>query len=137
MRQPPPPPRAAVQRRSALLGGGLLALVLIAAGSSLGLGQVQGPAPTLQLQEPIETADQRLRQQGWQPDGDPGLETFDRELAGNALTSLRSCSGTGSGFCRYDYHRGRQQLSVITVPNANGDGLVHHWQLDGNPAAPP
>ena len=137
MRQLTPPSPATPHLRSAALSGGLLALVISAAGSGLGLGQVQHPAPTLLLQEPIERADQRLRQQGWQPAGDPALETFDRELAGNDLSSLRSCSGTGAGFCRYDYRRGRQQLSVITVPDGNGDGRVHHWQLNGTPTPQP
>ena len=95
------------------------------------LGFADPPADPLSLSQslPIERADRTLRDQGWQPDGDPSLDSFDRELSGNGLASLRSCSGTGAGFCRYDYRRGRQQLEVITVPSADGDGLVHHWQL--------
>lgn len=124
-------------QRSLLLPASLLTLLLSSAGSGLSLVQLPKAAPALALDEPIERLDQRLRQQGWQPDGDPALENFDRELAGNDLASLRSCSGTGAGFCRYDYRRGRQQLNVITVPNHNGDGVVHHWQLDGRSAPSP
>jgi hypothetical protein len=120
-----------------LPAAGLLTLLLSSASSGLSLGQLRQPDPTLKLQEPIERLDLRLRQQGWKPDGDPALESLDRELAGNDLASLRSCSGTGAGFCRYDYRRGRQQLNVITVPNRNGDGEVHHWQLDGRPVSSP
>lgn len=97
----------------------------------------QALPPSLHLQKPIEQADQSLLDQGWQPDGDPSVETLDRELAGNSLSSLRSCSGTGAGFCRYDYRRGQQRLVVITVPDPDGDGLVHHWALeDAGPTAP-
>jgi hypothetical protein len=92
-----------------------------------------GPSPTgarlLQLREPIEAADARLRRQGWQPELDPPAESFDRELSGNALSSLRACSGTGLGYCRYDYRRGSERLQVITVPDSNGDGQVVRWSL--------
>ena len=110
----------------------LLALLfgcLAALDSNLGIADPPADLPRLSPRQPIERADQHLRDQGWQPDGDPNLDSFDRELSGNGLASLRSCSGTGAGFCRYDYRRGRQQLEVITVPSADGDGLVHHWQL--------
>jgi len=52
---------------------------------------------------------------------------FERELAGNRLTSLSGCSGTGAGFCRYDYRRGGQRLEVITVAGPDGNGLVLRW----------
>lgn len=119
------------------LAAGLLALLFNATGNGLSLGQLDRRAPSLLQREPIEQLDQRLRGQGWRADGDPALDSYDRELAGNDLASLRSCSGTGAGFCRYDYRRGPQQLSVITIPNTNGDGLVHHWQLDGSSASRP
>lgn len=115
-----------------LLFGGLAAL-------ATNLGLADGPAepPRLSLNQPIERVDRTLRSQGWHADGDPDLASFDRELAANGLASLRSCSGTGAGFCRYDYRRGRQRLEVITVPSADGDGLVHHWQLRDGEADPP
>jgi hypothetical protein len=92
-------------------------------------GQAQPPATLLTVREPIETADQRLQQQGWQPISTPPAESFDRELSGNGLISLRACSGTGMGYCRYDYRRGGEQLEVITVPSNDGDGQVVRWSL--------
>ena len=71
----------------------------------------------------------RLQQQGWQPISTPPAESFDRELSGNGLISLRACSGTGMGYCRYDYRRGQEQLEVITVPSSDGDGQVVRWSL--------
>ena len=114
------PPVLRPIRWVALLAGAMLsALGLIAA----------APLP-LAANQRIERVDVQLRRQGWQPHGDPLVESLDRELAGSDLSSLRSCSGTGAGFCRYDYRRGRQHLQVITVPGRDGDGLVHHWLLE-------
>jgi len=120
--------------RQAIIRAGLLvtALTLLVPDAAL-----QAEPVMLQTSQPIEAADGLLRSQGWMPDGDPDLDSFDRELSGNGLSSLRSCSGTGAGFCRYDYRRGRDHLEVITVPSRDGDGLVHHWQLDGLQPAPP
>ena len=92
-------------------------------------GQAQPPATLLTVWEPIETADHRLQQQGWQPISTPPAESFDRELSGNGLISLRACSGTGMGYCRYDYRRGQEQLEVLTVPSSDGDGQVVRWSL--------
>ena len=117
----PTSPEPQARARAGLL---LTALALVVAGARL-----QAEPVGLQANQPIENADRLLRSQGWQADGDPQLESFDRELSGNGLSSLRSCSGTGAGFCRYEYRRGREQLEVITVPSRDGDGLVHHWQL--------
>ena len=120
--------------RQATIRAGMLftALTLLVAGAAL-----QAEPVTLQTSQPIETADRLLRSQGWKPDGAPDLDSFDRELSGNGLSSLRSCSGTGAGFCRYDYQRGSERLEVITVPSRDGDGLVHHWQLHGLKPDPP
>jgi hypothetical protein len=81
----------------------------------------------LKPNQAITSADQQLKAQGWRPAGDPGLQPFERELAGNQLASLSGCSGTGAGFCRYDYRRGRQRLEVITVAGPDGTGLVQRW----------
>lgn len=124
----PTRPDHEVRPRAGLL---LTALALLVAGASL-----QAEPVTLQTNQPIEHADRLLRGQGWQPDGDPQVDSFDRELSGNGLGSLRSCSGTGAGFCRYDYRRGSEQLQVITVPSRDGDGQVHHWQQEGRLSAP-
>ena len=122
-------PERQPRTRAALL---FTAVTLLIASAGL-----QAKPVTLQTNQPIETADGLLRSQGWKPDGDPDLDSFDRELSGNGLSSLRSCSGTGAGFCRYDYQRGNEHLEVITVPSRDGDGLVHHWQLHGLQPGPP
>lgn len=130
----------------------LLTLLL---GTALGLGlaasglsQPPRPANTSPSSErgeaaaaegtPIEVLDAQLRQQGWQSDGDAGLDPLDRQLAGNNLSSLRSCSGTGAGFCRYDYRRGSHSLQLITVPGASGRGSVVRWiqEPSGRSASP-
>jgi hypothetical protein len=65
--------------------------------------------------------------EGWKPK--PGRKPlpFEREQSGNSLASLSACSGTGMGFCRYDYQRRHQTLSVVTIPGLNEGGLVHSW----------
>ena len=40
------------------------------------------------------------------------------------LTSLSACSVTGAGFCRFDYQRRQQLLSVETVPSNPGQPSV-------------
>jgi hypothetical protein len=122
------PPVLRPIRWVALLAGAML--------SALGLIASAGPLP-LAANQRIERVDVQLRRQGWKPHGDPLVESLDRELAGSDLSSLRSCSGTGAGFCRYDYRRGRQHLQVITVPGRDGDGLVHHWLLEDRPGRRP
>lgn len=96
------------------------------------------PPLPLQAQQPVQAADARLRQQGWRPDAEQSPSAFERELAGNGLASLAACSGTGPGFCRYDYRRGPQRLQLITVPGPQarggaGDGRVLRWQLESAP----
>ena len=113
------------------------ALALLLTPLAIPMLGVQPQVIQLKPNQPILSADAQLKAQGWRPAGEPGLQPFERELAGNQLPSLSGCSGTGAGFCRYDYRRGPQQLSVITIPNTNGDGLVHHWQLDGSSASRP
>ena len=118
----PSRPERVVGARRGMAGIALAVMVAWAA-------NLQAKPLPLQSRQPIESADRLLRSQGWRPDGEPQIESFDRELSGNGLSSLRSCAGTGAGFCRYDYRRGSAQLQVITVPSRDGDGLVHHWQL--------
>ncbi|UPM50741.1 MULTISPECIES: hypothetical protein [unclassified Synechococcus] len=82
---------------------------------------------TLIPQQPIEQADASLQRDGWQPVKGLAPEPMDRQLAGNRLPSLSACSGTGQGFCRYDYQRGVETLAVITVPGPQAQGLVLQW----------
>ena len=117
----------------ALSGTQPLTLLGIATLISLLVGPLSPARPQtatlLQAREPIVAVDARLRRLGWKPVQAPPPLDFERELSGNALISLRSCSGTGEGFCRYDYRRGLQQLQVITIPNASGDGVVLRWAV--------
>jgi hypothetical protein len=89
-------------------------------------GDAQAELPVVAPQEPINQVDARLLADGWiaKPDRDP--RPFERQRAHNNLASLSACSGTGMGFCRYDYQRGSQRFAVVTVPGPNGNGIVHN-----------
>ena len=50
-----------------------------------------------------------------------------RGWAAVGLTSLSTCSGKGVGLCRFDYRRGLQRLSVVTVPDDPGCPRVKSW----------
>ena len=118
-------PRRWSLRLGLALGGGLAAVLL----SQVVRSGPDAPVspPYLLLQEPITQADARLLAEGWMPTPDRQTLPFERKLAGNHLASLSACSGTGMGFCRYDYQRGKQTLAVVTVPDASGAGVVHSW----------
>ena len=88
-------------------------------------GETSPRPPDLVESEPMTQADARLIAAGWAPDPDREPLPFERKLAGNSLASLSACSGTGLGFCRYDYKRGSQTIAVITIPGAGGEGIVH------------
>jgi hypothetical protein len=79
------------------------------------------------VNEPITAVDARFLATGWAPQPEQEPLPFERTLSGNNLASLSACSGTGMGFCRYDYRRGNEQLAVVTVPGARGHGVVHSW----------
>ena len=104
------------------------ALALLLTPLAIPMLGVQPQVIQLKPNQPIHSADSHLKALGWRPAGDPNLQPFERDLAGNQLTSLSGCSGTGAGFCRYDYRRGRQRLEVITVAGPDGNGLVQRWQ---------
>ena len=86
----------------------------------------------LQVGQPIRAADASLLASGWLPQPDPSIQALTQDPSGSALPALSSCSGTGVGFCRYDYARDRQRLSVVTVPSPSSDvsGLVQRWWID-------
>lgn len=85
----------------------------------------------LQVGQPIRAADASLLASGWLPKPDPAIEGPEQDSSGPRLPALSSCSGTGIGFCRYDYARDRQRLSVVTVPSPSSDvsGLVQRWWI--------
>ena len=86
----------------------------------------------LQVGQSIRAADASLLASGWLPQPDPAIQAPKQDPSGSALPALSSCSGTGVGFCRYDYARARQRLSVVTVPSPSPDvsGLVQRWWID-------
>ena len=110
------------QRLGLGLAAGLGALAFAQAVRS---GGETSPRPDLVESEPMTQADARLIAAGWAPHPDREPLPLDRKLAGNSLASLSACSGTGMGFCRYDYKRGSQTIAVITIPGAGGEGIVH------------
>ena len=108
-------------RRS--LGSLLLLGLMVCAGMALAQqhhGDTASLASLLRVGEPIVTADQRLLQLGWRPAAAAGADALDRERSGSRLASLSGCAGTGPGYCRFDYRRGRARLAVITLLFVSG-----------------
>ena len=72
---------------------------------------------------PISRADAALLAEGWKPK--PGRKPlpFERKQSGNSLAGLSACSGTGMGFCRYDYQWQHQTLAVVTIPGPKAGGI--------------
>ncbi len=85
----------------------------------------------------ILEADAVLLSSGWRPHPLGPAQPMDQERAGVPLTSLSACSGTGAGFCRFDYRRNGRQLSVVTIPApatpSSGErigGVVERWWVE-------
>ncbi len=97
-----------------LLGGAGVALAQQHRGDATSL------ASLLRVGEPIVAADQRLLRLGWRPSAAVSADALDQERSGTRLASLSGCAGTGLGYCRFDYRRGRARLAVITVPSVSG-----------------
>ena len=86
--------------------------------------------PTLSARQTILEANRHLIANGWRPAPEKTPTPEERRLASVELESLSACSGTGVGFCRFDYRRDQQRLSVVTVPSEPGRpsvGLVDRW----------
>ena len=88
--------------------------------------------PELQLsaRQTILEANRHLIADGWRPAPVKKPTPEERRWASVALKSLSACSGTGVGFCRFDYRRDLQRLSVVTVPSEPGRpsvGRVERW----------
>ena len=86
----------------------------------------------LQVGQPIRAADASLLASGWLPHPDQSIGGFELDSSGPTLSALSSCSGTGVGFCRYDYIRDLRRLSVVTVPSPSSDmsELVQRWWIE-------
>ena len=111
---------------------------LIMSGIWVDLKAEQRP-PELQAGQSILDVDQTLTSTGWNPAPEGQVQTFEQKLAGNQLSSLASCSGTGVGYCRYDYQRSNKRLVVVTVParQPHQAGRVARWWMESvtlNPA---
>ena len=86
--------------------------------------------PKLSARQTILEANRHLIANGWRPAPEKTPTPEERRLSSVALESLSSCSGTGVGFCRFDYRRDLQRLSVVTVPSEPGRpsvGRVDRW----------
>ena len=86
--------------------------------------------PKLSDSQTIFEANRHLIANGWRPAPEKTPTPEERRLASVSLESLSACSGTGVGFCRFDYRRGLQRLSVVTVPSEPGRpsvGRVVRW----------
>ena len=84
----------------------------------------------LSARQTIIEANRHLIANGWRPAPEKTPTPEERRLASVALESLSACSSTGVGFCRFDYRRDLQRLSVVTVPSEPGRpsvGRVHRW----------
>ena len=88
------------------------------------------PEPQLSARQTILEANRHLIADGWRPAPNKMPTHEERRWASVALESLSVCSGTGVGFCRFDYRRDLQRLSVVTVPSQPGRpsvGRVERW----------
>ena len=88
------------------------------------------PEPQLSARQTILEANRHLIANGWRPAPGRMPTPEARRWASVALESLSACSGTGVGFCRFDYRRDLQRLSVVTVPSQPGRpsvGRVEGW----------
>lgn len=91
-----------------------------------------GPAFSLPLAvgQTIEKADSELIGLGWKPNPEATPMIEERQRSGVNLKSLSSCSGTGIGFCRFDYRKGEENLSIVTVPEHHDEqttSIVERW----------
>ena len=86
--------------------------------------------PPLSQRQTILEAHRTLLAAGWSPAPAQQPSAQERLWSAVALPSLSACSGTGVGFCRFDYRREQQRLSVVTVPSNPGQpsvGRVERW----------
>jgi len=86
------------------------------------------PVPQLQAGTPIPAVHQQLLRQGWQLSSEAlqarSLDPRSRDIK-RQLPSLIACSGTGAGFCAFDYVRAGERLRLV----AQGAGPLLRWQL--------
>jgi hypothetical protein len=125
---------AEVSRGSEAMKGLRLALCVLPflSGGVVFADSMSSSTVQLQIGQSIRAADASLLASGWLPKPDQTVEGLEPDPSQPTLPALSACSGTGVGFCRYDYARDRQRLSVVTVPSPSSDvsGLVQRWWID-------
>jgi hypothetical protein len=89
--------------------------------------------PELEKGMSYDEARQMIINAGWQPI----LTTTDNPLDGTAnwrkrgYNEVTACSGTGMGFCRFEFAAGNRKLAIVT---AGRDSTLHHWSEESTSA---
>ena len=113
------------------MGRAVLLLILVSPLCAEVAATTPEPAPAaLETRQTILEANRYLVDKGWQPAPKQLPSPEERRWSAVPLSSLSTCSGTGIGFCRFDYQRNHQRLSVVTVPSQLGQpsvGRVTRW----------
>lgn len=69
--------------------------------------------------KPIRVARRLLIDAGWaplpQPNADEAALGIEAKLRKDGITEVESCSGTGYGFCSFDYMSGNGTMGVSTA----------------------
>ncbi len=105
------------------LDGGGIALTPLAGSEPVCNGTAEVP---LIYGKPIDVARKKLADAGWQPvpySGDRSESMgLDAEIADRGVPEVEVCSGTGFGFCGYNYAGPAGTLGVTTVGEFGEDG---------------
>ena len=113
------------------MGRSVLLLILVSPLCAEVAATTPEPAPAaLETRQTILEANRYLVDKGWQPAPKQLPSPEERRWSAVPLSSLSTCSGTGIGFCRFDYQKNHQRLSVVTVPSQPGQpsvGRVTRW----------
>ena len=102
-------------------GRSVLLLILVSTLCTEVTATTPEPGPALETRQTIVKVNRYLENKGWQEE---------RRCSEVPLSSLSTCSGTGIGFCWFDYQKNHQRLSVVTVPSQPGQpsvGRVTRW----------
>lgn len=77
--------------------------------------------------KPIDEARKLLWARGWAPiptQPPPEKDSREGELARRGVTEVEGCSGTGFGYCSFNYRGGGGRLAVTTMGEAEFPGVV-------------
>jgi hypothetical protein len=84
--------------------------------------------------EPYSRARQTLLRAGWRPAPGRGYRGLIDSFLRVGWVEVSNCSGTGLGFCSFDWKRGRQCARVITYgenPPERGGPYIHDATIGG------